>query len=324
MDEFELTRRLEQARPALPRRGDPLTPAATSTMQHIMTGRVQPRRPRRSPIYLSVAAALAVLLAVAVGMLTARPAPVYATATPPLLAVTPVEGTSKDLLMRLSEELPDTPAAESIRFQSWALALTIGDEGVVQSVAVEPEVRVVEHRPEGSRIEVRRGEPYDSNGNKIQVDGYQVGELIWEQDFRAGEFPYVFAEPPTDAAAYPEFLQAGSVVPDPTTGDYLNLVRDLLGERALTGAQTRAAVEFLATLPDLQVEGRVTDRLGRTGISYTTDSRAPGEYVERIIISDTGLGILSSETTYVGTDRPDIQAPAVISYTAWETGQNGD
>ena len=132
MDEFELTRRLEQARPALPRRGDPLTPAATSTMQHIMTGRVQPRRPRRSPIYLSVAAALAVLLTVAVGMLTARPAPVYATATPPLLTVTPVEGTSKDLLMQLSAELPDTPAAESIRFQSWALALTIGEEGAVQ------------------------------------------------------------------------------------------------------------------------------------------------------------------------------------------------
>lgn len=317
MDYLELTRRLRNARPDLPERGDPLGVAAEKVMQRI-TAEGAPSR-WRSPTYLSIAAAAAVALAVTFGLFAAvRPAPVYAAVTPPLLDITPVEGTSEELLMQLGSHLTRKISAGSIRFQSWALALTVGENDAVESVAVEPEVRVVEHSRHGSRIEVRRGQPFDSLGNKVEVDGYQIGELVWEEDFPVGGFPYVFPDAPTDAGVYAQYLQAPSGRTDLTTGDYLHELRSLLGERSLTGPQTRAALEFLATLPDLDVEGKVVDRLGRSGISFVTSSRMPGEYIDRVIISDDGLGFLSFETTYVGDERPDIQAPAVVSYAAWE------
>lgn len=321
MNDFDLTQRLREARPPLPARGEPLGDPAERTLHGIMSGSVVSAEPargrRRTPIYLAVAASLAALLAIALGFaLIARPAPVYATTTPPLLEPTPVDGTAKELLMQLGTDLVD-PRTRTVRFQSWSLALEIDEEGAIDSVAVAPTVRTVEHGRDGSRIEERRGEPYDSLGNPIQVDGYDVGGLVWEQDFPPGEFPYAFGEPPVEASAYAEFLQPGSTVPL-TSGDALGLISSLLGERRLTPAQTRAALEYLSTFPDLEVEGRVIDRLGRSGISFATNSRAPGEYVDRIIVSDEGLGFLSYESTYVGTSRDDVQAPAVVTYTAWE------
>jgi hypothetical protein len=317
MDDLELSRRLRNARPRLPERGDPLSVTAEATLSQILEDQTVPARRRRSPISLSVAAAIAVLLVMAIGFVyTMRPAPVYAVATPPLLEPTPVDGTSKDLLMQLSSNLEE--GAGTIRFQSWSLAMTVGDDSTLESVAIEPEVRTVEHREDGSRIEVRRGEPYDSFGNPLHVDGYEIGELVWEQDFPAGDFPFVFTDPLPIAAQYDQFLRQPTGASSMTTGDYLRQLNSLLGERKLTLAQTRAALEFLATLQGLEVEGRVVDRLGRAGISFATDSRTPGEYVDRVIVSDEGLGFLSFETTYVGHNRTDIQAPAVVSYTAWE------
>ncbi|WP_395245553.1 hypothetical protein ACGGZK_06990 [Agromyces sp. MMS24-K17] len=318
MDELELSRRLREARPDLPERGDALNAAAEVTLRQITATPVPVAR-RRQPIYLSVAAAVAVIMAVTVGVfVSVRPAAVYAAVTPPLLELTPIDGTSKDLLMQLSSNLEPNEETNVIRFQSWALALTVGETENVESVAVEPEIRTITHTADGSRIEVRRGEPYDSLGNRLVVDGYQVGELVWEEEFRRGTFPFVFSEPPSEAADYATFLQAPTDLADLTTGHYMRQLNVLLGEWVLTTQQTQAALEFLATRQDLKLEGKVVDRLGRTGISFSTESRAPGQYIDRVIVSDRGLGFLSFETTYVGNERPDVQAPAVVSYTAWE------
>ena len=290
MNDIDLKRRLRDARPDLPERGAPLTETAESTMRQIMASdKLEPRR-RRPAIYLSVAAALAVFLVVAVGTFFAtRPAPVYAAATPPLLEVTPVEGSSKDLLMQLSNELKDT-SKSTIRFQSWSLSMTVGDDSTIESVAIEPELRTVEHSHTGSRIEVRRGDPYDSLGNPIEVDGYEVGELIWEQDFKPGEFPFVHGEPPTTAEAFGPYLQQASGQPELTSGEYLLELNSLLGERSLSTEQTRAALEFLALQPDIETEGQVVDRLGRSGISFATSGRSPDEYVDRIVVATDEIG----------------------------------
>ncbi|MFK4728156.1 hypothetical protein ROT00_00555 [Agromyces mediolanus] len=312
----ELTRRLDAARPVLPRRGEPLTATSEARLQEI------PRAARagaRRPLYLSVAAAVVVFLAATVGMVAlGKPTAGYATATPPLLQPTPVDGSPEVLLMRLSERVVPHGTAGNVRFQAWSLSLVLGDDGRVEETSIAPEVRTVEHRADGSRIEVRRGQPYDSDGRPIAVEGYDVGSLIWEEDFGAGEYPFVFGTPPTVAADFGPFLEQPLGRTGVTTGDYLLQLSNLLTEQTLSPEQLRAALQFLATRPDLEVEGAVTDRLDRPGLSFVTDSRAPGEYAERIVVSDAGLGILSIETTYIGHDRTDLPSPAVINYTAWE------
>ncbi|MCM3656215.1 hypothetical protein M3147_03010 [Agromyces mediolanus] len=312
----ELTRRLDAARPALPRRGEPLEAAAETRLHEI----AHPPRPgSRRPLYLSVAAAVVVFLAATIGIAAlGKPSTSFAAATPPLLEPTPVDGSPEDLLMQLSENAAPTSAGGTVRFQSWSLSLVIGDDGAVEQSSIEPEVRTFEHGDGGSRIEVRRGQPYDSDGAPIEVDGYDVGSLIWEQDFGPGEYAFVFGTPPTTAAEFGPFLEQPLGRTGITTGDAILQLGNLLSEQRLDAGQLRAALQFLAGRPDLRVEGSVEDRLGRAGLSFVTESRSPGEYAERIIVSNEGLGILSIETTFIGHDRTDIPSPAVINYTAWE------
>ncbi|SFR91593.1 hypothetical protein SAMN05428970_3817 [Agromyces sp. CF514] len=320
MNDFELSRRLSDARPDLPRRGDDLSPSAETRLRRITTSLPAARPRRRSPIFLSVAAAVALLLAVAIGMLViARPATVYAAATPPLLHPTPIDGTPEELLMGLSTKLaPGPTTTTTVKTQSWYRNMVVGDDGTIEQVTINPEIRTFEQGPQGARIEVRRGEPYDSDGRPIVVEGYEVGSLAWEQDFGPGEWQPMYGTPPNSAAEFGAFLRAPMGAATYTTGEYVNELRGLLGERRLTTEQSKAALEFLASLPDLEVEGEVVDRLGRSGISFSTASRAPGEFVDHVVVSDEGLGIITIETTYVGHDRTDVQAPSVWGYEAFE------
>ncbi len=145
------------------------------------------------------------------------------------------------------------------------------------------------------------------------------GALLRSQQFAPGEYRYLYPpEPPVVAVDYGSFFAKISALEHPTAGDVLVRLNSLLAEHSLSSAQTRALLEYLATLPDIKVDGRVDDRLGRTGISFSTDSRSPGEYVDRLVVSDIGLGILSTEVVYIGHGRTDIQAPTVVKYTAWE------
>jgi hypothetical protein len=312
----ELTRRLDAARPALPRRGDPLAAATEERMRGIVHA-AEPRS--RRPLYFSVAAAVVVFLAATIGFVAlGKPSASFAAATPPLLEPAPVDGAPKDLLMQLSENVAPTGATRTVRFQSWSLSLVIGEGGAVEQSSIEPEVRTIEHGDGGSRVEVRRGQPYDSDGVPTEVEGYDVGSVIWEQEFGPGEYAFVFGTAPTTAAEFGPFLEQPLGRTGITTGDALLQLGNLLSEQRLDAEQLRAALRFLAERPDLRVEGAVEDRLGRAGLSFVTESRSPGEYAERIIVSDEGLGILSIETTYIGHDRTDIPSPAVINYTAWE------
>lgn len=314
MDDIELDLLLERARPELPRRGAAPTQRSEATLQRILKGRTRPRGPF---LLLPSAAAVSALLAITLGLLIAPdPTPVHATATPPNLILTPISGSTAEVMGRLSTGI--SRRSPVIRSQSWALSMTIGDSMSVEEVAVQPEIRTVTHDSTKSTIEVRRGKPYDSAGNDIQIDGYVVGELTWAQEFGAGEYPYIFGDPPDSSAEFGSFLLRPPERPSLSAGGYLLELQSLLGERALTAKQMAALIGFLSTLPSLEIEGAGIDRLGRTGVSFAATDRLPGEFVDRVFVSDEGLGILSIETTYIGTGRSDVRAPAVFSYTAWE------
>ncbi|PWC05142.1 hypothetical protein [Agromyces badenianii] len=351
MNDEELTNRIRAARPVLPRLdseraestlrsimredepdSDPANPLLSigATVTPITSASSMSRRLR--PVYLSVAAGLLVLIVAAIAMVAVPRggASTAWAATPPQLAPQPIAGTSKELLMEMSEavRLSDPPAAQggrTVRSQSWALSLTPGSDEL--PVAIVPEDREFTRRADGSvAIEVRAGVPYDAEGKEI-ISFLQVqpGELVWRDDVPPGEYLFMYPDaPPVDAAAYAQYFREHNPISSepasavPTTGNYFNWTQQLLNEWNMNPAQRAALLEFLAGLPDIAVDGTVNDRLGRPGVSFSTNfSDVSGEYRDMLVISPE-MGVLSYERVYVGTGRTDIEAPAVVHYVAWQ------
>ncbi len=89
MDDVDLTRRLQDARPPLPRRGEPLSPDAVDTLRRIVdsTPRTAVSTRSKTPVYFALVAAVAVILTVALTVVVSiQPSPGYAVATPPVAA----------------------------------------------------------------------------------------------------------------------------------------------------------------------------------------------------------------------------------------------
>ena len=170
---------------------------------------------RLRPVYLSVAAGLLVLIVAAIAMV-AMPRGGASTAwaaTPPQLAPVPITGTSKELLMEMSEKVrlsaaPETQGSKTVRTQSWALSMAPDSEEL--PVAIVPEVREFTRRADGSAlIEVRAGVPFDAEGQEI-ISYLEVepGELVWSQEIAAGESTGGYPDaPPTDAGEYEQYFR---------------------------------------------------------------------------------------------------------------------
>ncbi|MFC9559421.1 hypothetical protein [Agromyces sp. NPDC056965] len=362
MNDEELTNRIRAARPVLPGyegRDKALDERAEATLLVIMRegdagdagdSAAVPSSPepalapvtpitsasslsrRLRPVYLSVATGLLVLIVAAIAMVAVPRggASTAWAATPPQLAPVPIPGTSKELLTEMSEAVrlsavPEAEGSETVRSQSWALALAPESEEL--PVAIVPEVREFTRHADGSvLIEVRAGVPYGAEGQEI-VSFLQVapGELVWREELEPGEQTWMYPDaPPTDAALYAGYFREHNPIssePDsevPTTSHYFNWTTHLLNEWNMNPAQRAALLEFLAGLPDIAVDGTVEDRLGRPGVSFSTHTRdISGEYRDMLVVSPE-MGVLSSERVYIGTDRTDIEAPAVVHYVAWE------
>ncbi|KRC62465.1 hypothetical protein ASE14_01095 [Agromyces sp. Root81] len=354
MNDEEITNRLRAARPVLPGyqgRDDALDERAEATLLAIMREDAAPASEdapdlapvtpitsargvsrKLRPVYLSVAAGVLVLLVAAIAMVAVPRggASVSWAATPSQLAPQPITGTSKELLMEMSEAvrlsaLPEAQGGRTVRFQSWALALAPDSEEL--PVSIVPEDREFTRRADGSVLtEVHAGVPYDAEGKEI-VSFLQVqpGELVWREEVPPDEYLFMYPDaPPVDAAAYAQYFREHNPVssdPDseaPTTGDYFRWTAQLLNEWNMNPAQRAALLEFLAGLPDLTVDGTVNDRLGRPGVSFSTHTRdISGDYRDMLVVSPE-MGVLSYERVYIGTDRTDIEAPAVVHYVAWE------
>ena len=328
MNDDELTDRIRAARPQTPRRGQTLDARQETLLTQIIAQPVAVGigggSTRRGPgwharsIWLAAASVMLVLVLGALGSIALFPPSAAVAATPKLLSPEPIGGTAKENLMTISDALRDagSTAGGPIRFHTWALAFD-GDAATPPRYIV-PEEHEIDYLPDGSvSITVRAGVPYDPDGDPVADPSPAPGTALWSLVQEPADVVLIFEPAPTEVSQFDEFFQTSGVVPSRTSGEYFSAIRLLLSEQALSREQEVALIGFLATLPDITVDGAVTDRLGREGVAFSTESRTPGEYRDTLVLS-ASAGILSYEVTYIGSSRTDIQAPAIIEYIAWE------
>ncbi|RLP75203.1 hypothetical protein D9V32_09875 [Mycetocola tolaasinivorans] len=237
--------------------------------------------------------------------------------TPAQLVAEPLDVTPQKLLESVSSNLlvRSVPVdTHRVRSQYWALEFRPDNP----PQTIEPERSDIEFYANGTTaLQIRALGRADSAGRLPPgTSGEAAGALIKQRTFAAGQYPFFFADPAgvTDWGAY---LRAGQALDaSATTGDYLSAVRTLLSERTLTALQQSELLRFISTLPDLRVDGTVTDRLGRAGTSLSSETRDAGNMRDVLIVTPT-RGVIAHESVYTGSDRRDLTAPAVIDYTAW-------
>lgn len=331
MDELE--RRIRDDNPHSPGSGASLSPRAAEELQRILASpRTAPDadagRRRRVGIGLLVAVAAATL-AILVGALTVAPLLLAkpAAAAPASLPVRPVDGDLATILKELSMKAAaqTSTVAESpmvTRCEWWAATLTVGDDGT--EVFVQPQDITRTWYPDRSgTIVVTAGEPRWNIPDDVTTT--EPGTPLQSDDYPAGEFPLAYGdEPPsTSGDAFASYLRGGLGLPDDAAaGDYFTAIQDLRHDRDLTGAQTAAMLEMLASLPGVRVAGEVTDRLGREGLAIETTSRYDGAFKDLLIFDRSTGMLLSAETEYLGgIDEITLPYPTVISYLAWKDSE---
>lgn len=327
MNDDDLTARLRAARSQTPRRRQ-LDSRHETMLKQIIAEPIAADRISRitrrgngwyaRPIWLVAASVMLVVVLGALGSIALFQPSAAVAATPKLLNPDPVDGTSKENFMRISDAVRETgPGKDApIRFQTWALAFD--PESATPSRFIVPEEHEIAHLPDGSvNVTVRAGVPYDADGELVANPSPVPGTVLWSDVQTADQVVDIFGSPPTEQSQIAEFFEKSGTVFSGTSGEYFSAIRVLLSEKALSGEQEAALIGFLATLPDIKVDGMVTDRLGRAGVAFSAETRSPGEYRDTLVLNGS-VGILSYEVTYIGSSRTDIQAPAVIEYIAWE------
>lgn len=326
MDELE--RQLRDANPLATRRTSPLSDRAESELSTLLTAEAgaapaQRRRRRALPaIGFATAAAMAVSIAIVLAVTNVGHPTPQSVAAPPLLQATELGDSLDDVLARLSERARNqggtsTPG-QTIRYESWAAQ--IDAESTFSSYFVQPAVNEMTWRPDfsGSWLsragEVRYGKP--SNNNPAATPG----TVLQRDEFGPGENPMAFYDvPPTDAGELDAYLRGAWGLPDPSESfDYFTAIEGLRLEWNLTGPQSAAALELIGQLPDVELAGTVTDRLGREGIAIQTE-RASGTHRMILVFSPETGELLSSELVYLG-GIPDfhLEFPTVMNYFAWK------
>ena len=330
MDELE--QRIRAARPFSGHRNLPLSDRAKRELADLMlldsvSSARKPRRLRRPRLLHVAGVAAAVTAVAAAGAITTtallNPQPAYA-ATPQMLHVTATSETPQELLMQMSqiadEHLPEAQEGTyTISVQAWTLATN--DSGLAQSSSIVPENYEFTRNADGSfATTVTYAQPVDQNGAPLIGDDLpNAGELNWEESWDPGEYQFAFPEPfPEDAEEVATYLSALSGSPLPlSASEAIQATNSLLMEQKLDAQQHAALLTYLADLPDLNVAGVTTDRLGRDGVIFTSEDPGWPGYQDHLIVSpDTGQ-ILATERIYDGSNRTDIPSPSVISYYLW-------
>lgn len=260
-------------------------------------------------------AACAVLVAL-IGMIVFRP--VAASATPPLMEATPIAGSAQNHLMKLAElRRKGAWPRTAIELHAWSLVSEIDAAGKVVASNTSPTVSSTTFSPDGSvTIETVVGRPFPGQEVKdLPIPGTPLSSehLSAEKSVAASASGVL----PEDADQLAQWLEtAFSVDPANTEESTLSLLRVLVNT-TVTPAQEATVLEYLASRPDVTLIGQVTDRLGRSALSFRIGSDVDNYQQNLIIATDTGQ-IIATETIYTGNDRHDITAPAVTSYEAWE------
>lgn len=334
MDDLE--RRIRAARPPSGNRHMPLSDRAKRDLAELLlwdaqtfAGKPPPPVPRRTlgMRWLASAATVALVLLLGGAWWLGGSQPAQA-ATPPLLAVKPLADPDAAVLADLAAaarasklSVPAEGEDIIIRVQSWVLRMQEVDGEIDPSLTViSPEVHAFTSRPDGSMSQVvTAGRAYDRAGDPVSDQYPLVGKVLGTFEQSPGEYAPLFTTAtPRDNEQIEAFLTIGSGLPtDESAANAFAAIRYLLMEQRLDGPQTAALLEFLATLPDYSIEGTTTDRLGRPALVLTAP-RPAGEFTDSLLLDPSTGQVLGSETTYTGTSRTDLTAPAVTEYHAWE------
>lgn len=322
---------LRSADPGTVKRGDPLSERGLRELAEYAAKEAALEHPHRRgthkvvkwrawrPASLAAGGAFVVILLVAVFALTSilRPAPAVA-ATPPLLELTSVSATAQELLkemetMRRTGEKP----GNTIRAQTWALNTTFNEDGTTEATVVEPQWSETTFQIDGTvQYRLVAAEPFPGQDDDSLPP---PGTILVDETFPPGDWDAPIEEsPPTRVDEVGAYLAAFTGDEELSTGQTLREISTIMSSYLLTPEQESALIGYLSGLGNIQVSGSTTDRLGRTGIVLSATDRAPGEYEDRLLLSPRTGQILAAETLYTGISRTDIQAPAVVDYTAWE------
>lgn len=328
MDDAELEERLIRARPLTPRREDPLGAREEALLESIIAERRNSEdelardtpRPASRPLrrmHFGIAASVVALLMVAIGLIASpwphRTAPAQAL-TPELLSVKPLPGDAGGQLMSLSEALKnsgDEAPSDVARFENWALEFSPDNP----PKAIQPQRTELKQLADGSYLlEIVAGAPVGRDGNPLEIHTpHPAGTVLLSHHFEPGESPFEFAIP-TEDTDWSSLLRDGEALSaDAHTAEYFRATAHLRSEQALSRKEQSSLLTFLASLPGIRLDGETTDRLGRTGVSFSVEQGN-----QRFVLVVNGdLGLLAYEQIYIGSDRDDLEAPAVINYLAW-------
>lgn len=329
MDEFE--RRIRDARPLSGHRHLPLTGRAKQELADLVLSSPNvppasrrlgpspghPRRfSRRLMLIASSLAAFAIAGGVTLNILPDTPA---SAATPPLLVTDHIDASAEEILDESAKlMLQRDPPPNRIRMETWVLNTEIDANGTIISSSVEPRHEEITFVGDGNvHVVVTVAPPFPGQKTEHLAT---PGTVLSDETFAPGEFdtPYPEAVPtePTEIADYLATV-AGSEQPL-GAGETIQEVSSILSSNVLSRDQESALLSYVSGLPDLEVAGRVTDRLGRDGIAIRATDRDPGHVEDLLIISPRAGSITAAETIYIGNDRTDIASPSVIHYVAWD------
>ncbi|GIF47511.1 hypothetical protein DFJ67_6988 [Asanoa ferruginea] len=229
-------------------------------------------------------------------------------------------------------EHPHTPAPggarDHLKIRSWALGSKI-DGAAVTSVVIPTETETWRNPDNSGSSTTCYLEPEDASAAQLETwrdEGSPGADETPTQDrFPAGGFPYLWqGRPPSEPRALQRWLASTRQGANPATTIVSGLT-DLLRERALTPAETSAALHVLADLPGLRYTGTITDRAGRTGDAYTAtlpgavQSGGPGLPITYTFIIDPDTGQILAVERVLETDvgKNNVTAPAVIGYDTY-------
>ena len=330
-DDIENT--IRNAKPGTSHRTDPVSEKGLRLLQSIrsMNPQQQSRdhRPKRHrqrllgrtgmTLVTGTTAVLFVIAAVMVNILQTM-APVHA-ATPELLHITAAPETIAEVTEELSRghtHSPESPpTTNTLRLTEWSLHSLVNDKGEIESSEIEPQWRELTFLADGTtRFRILAGESFaGQDASKLPRPGTILEDTTYDATNPFEHSSTYAKEPPTDAALMNDYLATTIGVEIPTTAEYFKAITGLLSNRLITAEQEFALLEFIATLPNIELDGTTTDRLDRRGVVVRVTEK---DYAHLLVLSPQTGKFLAAETIYIGSSRTDIPSPAVTSYIAWE------
>ncbi|SNU02661.1 hypothetical protein SAMN06298212_1483 [Ruaniaceae bacterium KH17] len=332
----EIERRIRAARPLSGNRNLPLSDRAKRELAELIMDEsgVQPTpEPSRArsrfrlsrPTLASIAAGVAAVSIIAVWSLT--PAPVHA-ASPRLLEFEPVTGTAPELLLDLAAHTCDTPwqttepdGSTVIVSHNWWFRLEQNEDLTWNAPVIQPQITTTTITPAGRIEQVAiAGEPFADEG--IAVDNSEVpGTELYRSSFdliELGEF-YLHPLPETVEGMGDVLAEAAGVVTIESGAEAFRGVEELISYRIPSCRELALVLEFVATMPDVEIAGRTVDRVGRDVVAVVGERESgPGYRFREFLLLDPETGYPRAvESEFIGTDTTHFNSPSVVSYNAW-------